>query len=259
TVSEAMRRLRSGLALEGRPVGVFLFLGPTGVGKTETAKALANVYFGKDEALVRFDMSEYQEPSTSTRLIDEVTEQVYNHPFSLILLDEFEKAYPSILDIFLSIFEDGRLTDTSGRTISFENTIIIATSNAGAEIIREGVKNGRSLKTIKPELVELLQKNGVFKPELLNRFDAVILFEPLGKNEVEKVTALLLQKLTSVFEKKDIEFQFDKKAVQVIAAEGFDPSMGARPLRRFIQDHVEDLLSQKLLRGEVERGDIITL
>jgi len=271
TVAEAMRRLRSGLAMEGRPVGVFLFLGPTGVGKTETAKALATVYFGhevdkraqrpfgKEDAMIRFDMSEYQEAQAADRLIDELTTQVRNHPFSLILLDEFEKAFLSIRDIFLSVFEDGRLTDTTGRTVSFENTIIIATSNAGSQEIREGLKSGRNLEKLKPELLDMLQKEGIFKPELLNRFDAVVLFEPLGKKEIEQVCELLLQKIEGIFEKKDITFRFDKRAVAVIAKEGFDQTMGARPLRRFIQDHVEDLLSQKMLREEIDRGDIVVL
>lgn len=259
SVSEAMRRLRSGLALEGRPVGVFLFLGPTGVGKTETAKALADVYFGNEEHMMQFDMSEYQEQSWADRLIDSLSESVANYPFSLILLDEFEKAYPSILDLFLAVFEDGRLTDSKGRIVSFENTIIIATSNAGSELIREHVLEGVELAKLKPQILDTLQKEGLFKPELINRFDAVVLFEPLGEKEVKQVTMLLLQKLTALFVKKDIAFQFDEKAVGKIAKEGFDQTMGARPLRRFIQDHVEDLLSKKLLRDEIKRGDTVVL
>lgn len=259
TVSEAMRRLRSGLAFEGRPVGVFLFLGPTGVGKTETAKALSSVYFGSEDSMLRFDMSEYQDRSSADRLVGELTEKVRAHPFSLILLDEFEKAYYSLLDVFLGIFEDGRLTDLSGRTVSFDNTIIIATSNAGAEVIREGIQESVTLHALKPKLLDTLQRDGVFKPELLNRFDAIVLFEPLGEEEIAQVTKLLLEKVASVLGKKDITFTFDKKAIAKIALGGFDQTMGARPLRRFIQDHVENLLSQKLLRDEAKRGDTIVL
>ncbi|MBI2036536.1 ATP-dependent Clp protease ATP-binding subunit [Candidatus Microgenomates bacterium] len=259
TVSEALRRLRSGLAFEGRPSGVFLFLGPTGVGKTELAKALSEIYFNSEENMIRFDMSEYQESSSTSRLISELTEKVRTKPFSLILLDEFEKAYPSILDIFLSIFEDGRLTDLSGRTVSFVSTIIIATSNAGGEEIREAVGQGVALEALKSSLVNELLQNGVFKPELINRFDAVVLFKPLGEKEIEQVTALLLAKVAELLKNKDISFSFDDKAVSKIAREGFDQTMGARPLRRFIQDHVEDMLSQKLLRDEIKRGDTAVL
>ncbi len=259
TVSEALRRLRSGLSFEGRPSGVFLFLGPTGVGKTELAKALSEIYFNSEEAMIRFDMSEYQEAASTSRLISEMTEKVRTKPFSLILLDEFEKAYPSILDIFLSIFEDGRLTDLSGRTVSFANTIIIATSNAGGEAIREAMGQGIDIEALKPRLIDELLQKGVFKPELINRFDAVVLFKPLGEKEIEQVTTLLLAKVAELLKDKDITFKFDEKAVGKIAKEGFDQTMGARPLRRFIQDHVEDMLSQKLLRDEIKRGDTVIL
>lgn len=274
TVSEALRRLRAGITREGRPVGTFLFLGPTGVGKTETAKALAQVYFGSEGSMIRLDMSEYQHEDSIHRLLGgEFIENVIDRPFSLVLFDEFEKAHPNIRDVFLQVFEDGRLTDLKGRTVSFVNTIIIATSNAGSELIRERIltsggsrlklegteeRKKLDLKALVPELIDNLQRQGIFKTELFNRFDAIVVFEPLGEKEVREITKLLLNKVTDQLREKDITVSFDEKVVAKIAKEGFDPQFGARPLRRFIQDTIEDLLSRKILAQEIKRGSKVS-
>lgn len=258
TVSEALRRLRGGVAFEDRPVGTFLFLGPTGVGKTETVKTLARIYFGGEEAMLRFDMSEYQNEGSSDRLLDELVEKVLARPFSLVLLDEFEKAHSKILDLFLQVLEDGRLTDTAGRTASFANAIIISTSNAGAELIREKLGQGETLETLKPEIIDYLQRLNVFKPELVNRFDSVVLFEPLGEKEIAQVTKLILASLTKSMTEREISLHFGDSVIAKIAKEGFDIEFGARPIRRFIQDHIENLLADKILKQEVKRGDTVT-
>ncbi|MBI4079074.1 MAG: ATP-dependent Clp protease ATP-binding subunit [Candidatus Levybacteria bacterium] len=263
-VSQALRRLRAGIAFENRPIGTFLFLGPTGVGKTEVAKALAQMYFGSQDYMIRLDMGTYKDNSSINRLIGsapgmgeergELSEKVSAQPFSLVLLDEFEKAHSGIADAFLSIFDDGVLTDAKGRKISFVNTIIIATSNAGAEMIRQNIKAGQRLQEIKEKLLDELQKKGTFKPELLNRFDAIVLFEPLKKEHIEAVTAQLLQKITAKLAQQDITLAFDAKAIKKIATESYDQEYGARPIKRFIQDNIEDILSQKMLRQEITRG-----
>ncbi|MBI2074920.1 MAG: ATP-dependent Clp protease ATP-binding subunit [Candidatus Levybacteria bacterium] len=264
TVSQALRRLRVGISFENRPVGVFLFLGPTGVGKTELAKALASVYFKSEDRMITLDMGSYKDSVSVYRLIGsppgtsdqpgELTEKVRENPFSLILLDEFEKASSNILDVFLSIFEDGRLTDSKGRNISFANTIIIATSNAGSELIREKLGEGVDLQKLKPIILDELQKEGVFKPELLNRFDGVILFEPLGEKEIQEVSRLLLDRISKKLAEQEIEISFDEKVIAKIAKGGYDQQFGARPIRRFIQDNIEEMLSQKMLRNEIKRG-----
>ncbi|MCL5438552.1 MAG: ATP-dependent Clp protease ATP-binding subunit [Patescibacteria group bacterium] len=266
-IAEAIRRVRSGLANQNRPIS-FLFLGPTGVGKTETSKALASLYFGGEEKMIRLDMSEYQGEDGEKRLLGappgqgyekgELTEKVYDNPYSLVLLDEFEKANPKVLDLFLQVLEDGRLTDNKGKTVSFENSIIIATSNAGSEFIREQIENNIQInKEFQAKLLELLQTRGIFKPELLNRFDAVVVFKPLGEKEVIEITKLILNSVSKELLKQDITVNFDETIVQKIAKEGFDIQFGARPLRRFIQDNVEDLIAKKILNGEINRGSNI--
>lgn len=265
TLSQAMRRLRTGVVSEKKPVGVFLFLGPTGVGKTELARALTATYFGSEQKMIRIDMGAYKDSASLHRLIGnpdsdgggELTEKARANPFSLILLDEFEKADKSIIDVFLSIFEEGRADDAKGRPISFTNTIIIVTSNAGAELIREKVQLGVGLQSLKPQLLDTLQKEGVFKPELLNRFDAIVLFEPLKDENLQQVVKLALAKLTARVKDQDIALVFDDRVVGKIAKNGSDPQYGARPLHRYIQDTIEDMLSKKMLKNEVERGDTV--
>lgn len=261
-VSEGMRRLRSGLSTNKKPIS-FLFLGPTGVGKTATAKTLASLYFGENK-MIRLDMSEYGLDEGARRLLggfpDEegLTDKVYNQPFSLILLDEFEKAASSIQDLFLQVLDDGRLTDNKGRTVSFINTIILVTSNAASELIREEVKRGATVdKGFKVRLLDFLQEKGIFKPELLNRFDDIIVFKPLGTSEINKITKLMLDKLSKKLLEKDIVVNFDDKIIAKIVKEGFDEQFGARPIRRFIQDSIEDLIAKKMLKDEIKRGNKI--
>lgn len=266
-ISESIRRIRSGLSSGNKPIS-FLFLGPTGVGKTETAKALAALYFGGEERIIRLDMSEYVDEDGVRRLLGapvgeqgdgELTDKIKEHPFSLILLDEFEKAHPKILDLFLQVFDDGRLTDNKGKTISFGSSIIISTSNAGAEFIREEIQKGSLVdKNFQQRLLDLLQTKGIFKPELLNRFDAVIVFKPLGEKEAKEIVKLLLKDVEKKLLDKDIVVKFDNKIVEKIVKEGIDSQFGARPLRRFIQDNIEDMLAQKILKDEIKRGTNIT-
>ncbi len=263
-ISEAMRRIRSGMTTSERPIS-FLFLGPTGVGKTETAKALADFYYGGQKNMIRLDMSEYTDANGLKRLLGALpgegeergllTDKIHDNPASLVLLDEFEKAYPAIHNIFLQVLDDGRLTDNKGVTVSFRNAIIIATSNAGSEFIREAVEKGVPIdKSFEQQLLEQLQSQGIFKPELLNRFDDVITFKPLGTEQVTAVTKLVLQQLTKTMEKQDITLTFDDAVIEKIIREGYDKDFGARPLRRYIQDTVEDMIAQKRLTKEIDRG-----
>jgi len=264
-VSKALRRLRTGLSNKTKPVS-FLFLGPTGVGKTQTAKALASIYYKGEDNMIRFDMSEYSTDESVKRLLGGiegthgVTDAVFEHPFSLVLLDEFEKSSPKIIDLFLQVLDDGRLTDNAGKTISFADTIIIATSNAASEYIREEVNKKTAIdRNFQKELLEFLQKKEIFRPELLNRFDGIIVFKPLGKEEVLQIVELILGELSKKLLEKDITVNFDEKIIAKIASEGFNQEFGARPLKRFIQDKIEDLIAQKMLKDEVKRGDKINI
>ena len=269
SIAEAIRRLRTGVQQTTRPIS-FLFLGPTGVGKTETAKALGDLYFGGESNSIRLDMSEYANESGLARLLGalpgqgdergELTDKIHDHPASLVLLDEFEKAHPRILDLFLQVLEDGRLTDNKGKTVSFSNAIIIATSNAGSELIRESVKSGKPIdKAFEASLIENLQSNRIFKPELLNRFDDVVTFKPLSKENIQAIIKLELNKLIKALEAEDIKVSFDDTVIAKIAEEGIDDQFGARPLRRYIQNTIEDLIAKKKLKDEIGRGDKIQI
>jgi ATP-dependent Clp protease ATP-binding subunit ClpC len=265
-ISEAIRRLRTGLNVAEKPIS-FLFLGPTGVGKTETAKALADVYFGAGARLIRLDMSEFVGEEGAKKLLGSAPgegsekgelEMVYDNPNSLILLDEFEKADQAILNLFLQVLDDGRLTDNKGKTVSFANCIIIATSNAASEFIREEVAKGVQVdKQFQQNLVNFLETKGIFKPELLNRFDDIITFKPLGQAEIIQIVKLMLISVAKELAAKDIIVYFDEKIIAKIVNEGFDKDFGARPLRRFIQDGIEDILAQQILKDEIKRGDKI--
>ena len=266
-IASALRRIRSGITERKRPIGTFLFLGPTGVGKTETAKALAAVYFGAEERMIRLDMTEYQSADSINRLIGNVDTQteaqfaneVRANPFSIVVLDELEKAHPNILNLFLQVLDEGRLTDAFQKKVSFRNTIIIATSNAGSEFIREYVKSGQDTAVIQMKLFEHLLKGNTFKPEFMNRFDAIIVFKPLVQDEVKQVAALMLTDLKKRLEQKGYVFQLADDALEAIAQKGFDVDFGARAMRRFIQEHVENKIADKIIKGEYLEGDTITV
>jgi ATP-dependent Clp protease ATP-binding subunit ClpC len=266
-VAEAMRRVRSGIEVGQRPIS-FLFLGPTGVGKTETAKALADFYYHGQKNMIRLDMSEYNDEVGIKRLLGaapgegnergELTDKIKDNPASLVLLDEFEKANPKILDLFLQVLDDGRLTDNKGNTVSFRDAIIIATSNAGSEFIREEVEKGTPIdKAFQQKLLEYLQSNHLFKPELLNRFDGVITFKPLGSAQIRQVIRIMLQSVVKALEEQDIKVIFDDAVIEKIVQEGFDKEFGARPLRRYIQDNIEDIIAKEKLAQKLQRGQTI--
>ncbi len=260
-ISEALRRARTEITIRKGPIGTFLFLGPTGVGKTETCKALAEVYFGSEERMIRIDMSEFQKVDDIPRLIGGkgmdgiLTTQVRENPFSLVLLDEIEKAHPNILNLFLQILDEGYVTDGYGRKVNFKNTIIIGTSNAGAEIIWEDVRQDKKLDLIKEDLFAYLFKKGLFRPEFLNRFDAVIVYKPLEKHHLLEIAKLMFKRLAENLKKQEIELFVSPKALEKVVELGYNPAFGAREMRRVIQDKVENLLAVALLEGKIKRGD----
>jgi len=264
-VASSLRRARAQLKEGKRPIASFLFLGPTGVGKTELAKAVSQVYFGDEDYLVRVDMSEYQYPDSVRKMIGDVdgalgylTEAVRKKPFSLILLDEIEKAHPDILNLFLQLLDDGRLTDGQGRTISFTESIIIATSNIGALYIQEQIRAKTNINVIKQELIDN-QLNKYMRPELINRFDGIIVFKPLSEEDVLAITTLMLKKIKKNLGDKGINLKADKDGVAILAHEGYDPKFGARPLRRLLQDKIEDSIANKILGGELKRRDTVII
>ncbi len=264
-LANAMRRARAGIERGDKPIGSFMFLGPTGVGKTETARALAEIYFGSEAAMIRLDMSEYQEQNAVQKFIGApgesgmLTEAVREKPFTLLLFDELEKSHPQIRDLFLQMLDDGRLTDGKGRTIDFKNTIIIATSNAGAELIREALLRGTRQDVLKIELLDALQKGGVFRPEFLNRFDGIITFMPLTLEEVVQIIGLMIKRLEASLIKKDIRLELTEAAKIKLAKEGYSPVFGARQLERVIRERVENYLARVMLSGQAQRGSTIVL
>jgi ATP-dependent Clp protease ATP-binding subunit ClpC len=264
-ISEALRRARAEVTVRKGPIGSFLFLGPTGVGKTETAKALAEIYFGSEEKMIRLDMSEFQNLSDIERLLGGrgeeglLTTPVKERPFSLLLLDEFEKAHPKILNLFLQVFDEGHLTDGMGRKVSFKNTLIIATSNAGAEIIWEKLKETQRLEIVKEDLLLHLIQNKIFTPELLNRFDGVIVFKPLAKENLMKIAELLLGKIQKQLKEKEIDLVITEPLKEKIVELSFDPKFGAREMQRVIQDKVGNVLAKAILTGEIKRGNRIEI
>ncbi len=257
-VSDALRRSATGMSDDGRPIGSFLFVGPTGVGKTELAKTLTEVYFKTEGAFLRFDMSEYQNPESIVRLIGGpgegglLTEAVRSRPYALLLLDEFEKANDKILTLFLQVLDDGRLTDGAGRTIDFENTIIIATSNAGSLLIAQGLQSGKSLDEIDKQVNDELLK--VLKPELVNRFDDIVIFKPLSSQDLQKIVTLKLQSLQNNLKSKGYLVEFSPELVAELGKRGFDPVLGARPLRRLMQDTLEANFSKLILENKLVKG-----
>jgi len=268
-VAEAIRRSRAGLGDPNRPVGSFLFLGPTGVGKTELARALAEALFGDENVMLRFDMSEFQERHTVSRLVGappgyvgyeeagQLTEQVRRRPYSVLLFDEIEKAHPDVFNILLQILDDGRLTDAQGRTVDFKHSVVIMTSNLGADRIQQFAREGGDFDQLKDELMQVLRQS--FRPEFINRIDEIIVFRALDDRQLAQITRLLLDKLARRLRAQHIEVEFTDSAVELLAHEGFDPEFGARPLRRTIQRLVENELSRMVLSGAVNEGDRITV
>jgi ATP-dependent Clp protease ATP-binding subunit ClpC len=259
-IATALREYRSGLARKGGPIASFLFVGPTGVGKTELAKIVADIQFGSEKMMTRFDMTEYQDKASFIRFIGSpdgetrgaLTDAVIEKPYSLILLDEFEKAYPDILNLFLQVLDDGRLTDSLGRVVDFTNTIIIATSNAHSDLINESLSKGESMadigEYIKKRLVD------VFKPELINRFSKIVVFKNLGTKELASIVGLHLAELSATAKVHGIHLTFDEAAVAEIAKRGYDPAFGARPLRRVIEEVIRAPLASEMLTKRIAKG-----
>jgi len=261
-ISNALRRARSGLVNPGRPLGSFLFLGPTGVGKTETTKALAEAFFGSEGKIVRLDMSEYKAADAMDKLIGSfssgrsgvLSSALRDHPYGVLLLDEFEKASREVLDLFLQVLDEGFFSDAGGKRVSARNLIIIATSNAGADLIWEFLKEGGDLLSRKDEIVDALVKSGIFKPELLNRFDGVILFHPIAGEHLRDVAKLMLERLVKRLQEKGIELVINDALVDYLMKFGSDPKFGARPMNRAIQDKVEQVIADKMIKGEIKAG-----
>jgi ATP-dependent Clp protease ATP-binding subunit ClpB len=265
-VSNAIRRSRAGLSDPKRPIGSFIFLGPTGVGKTELARALAEFLFDDEHALARIDMSEYMEKHAVSRLIGappgyvgyeeggQLTEQVRRRPYAVILFDEIEKAHPDVFNILLQIMDDGRLTDGKGRTVDFRNTVIIMTSNIGSTYLQADTMRTAEEFAAASKLV-MNALHGHFKPEFLNRVDDVIVFRPLGREQLVKIIELRLEDVRRLLADRKISLELTEAAKDVIFTEGFDPNFGARPLKRAIQKLVQDPLALKILDGEVLHGD----
>lgn len=275
-VARAIRRARSGLKDPTRPIGSFMFLGPTGVGKTELAKALAEAMFGTEDAMIRVDMSEYMEKFSTSRLIGaapgyvgydeggQLTEKVRNKPYSVVLLDEVEKAHPDVFNILLQVLDDGYLTDAKGRRVDFRNTILIMTSNIGATALRDeknvgfGAKQpGQDFKSMQSRMLEELKK--AFRPEFLNRIDETVVFHSLGKKELHEIVKIMAKTVLRRLADQDINVKITPAGINAIAKAGFDPEYGARPIRRALQRDIEDKLSELLLTGQLKTGDTVTI
>lgn len=265
-IANALRRARADIRSKNRPISNFLFLGPTGVGKTELAKTIAEVYFGGEQRMIRVDMSEYQDRSGIYRLIGQpgqqgsglLTEAVRQNPFSLVLLDELEKADKDVLNLFLQVFDDGRLTDSVGRVIDFTNCIIIATSNAGTEYASRELASGKPLEDVRQALIrdELKQ---YYRPEFLNRFDGIVLFKPLTRDETKHIAEFMLKRVGKDLEARGVFLRVEPAALDALADVGFDPQFGARPMRRAIQEHVENKLAEMVLSGKLNRRDTVVI
>ncbi|HEY4413141.1 MAG TPA: AAA family ATPase, partial [Gaiellaceae bacterium] len=268
-IAEAVRRSRAGLGDPNRPVGSFLFLGPTGVGKTELARALADALFGDESLMVRFDMSEFQERHTVSRLVGappgyvgyeeagQLTEQMRRRPYSVLLFDEIEKAHADVFNILLQILDDGRLTDAQGRTVDFKHAVVIMTSNLGAHLIQDAARTETDYEDLKDTLMDVLRQS--FRPEFINRIDEIIIFRSLTTEQIADITRLLLDRLARRLRAQHIEVEFTEEAVAFLAEEGYYPEYGARPLRRTIQRLVENELSTMVLGGELEPGSKVTV
>ena len=275
-VSKAIRRARSGLKDPTRPIGSFMFLGPTGVGKTELAKALAEAMFGSEDSMIRIDMSEYMEKYTTSRLIGsppgyvgydeggQLTEKVRNNPYSVVLLDEVEKAHNDVFNILLQVLDDGFLTDSKGRKVDFRNTIIIMTSNLGATALRDEKSVGFGAKDVSDDYEAMAAKvretlKKTFRPEFLNRLDETVVFHSLNKEEIHQIVKLMAKNIIERIKEQNINLKITPAAIDIVAEAGFDAEYGARPIRRVLQDKIEDLLSEELLAGNIETGATVTI
>ena len=269
-VSDAIIRSKAGIKDPSKPIGSFLFLGPTGVGKTELAKTLAEALFDNEQNMVRIDMSEYMEKYSVSRLIGappgyvgydeggQLTEAVRRKPYSVVLFDEVEKAHPDVFNVLLQVLDDGRITDSQGRTVDFKNTILIMTSNIGSPYLLDGIDEKGD---IKPEAQEQVMNDlrGHFRPEFLNRMDEIIMFKPLTKDNVGKIVDLMVKELSDRLADQELSLELTDAAKQMVVDNGYDPVYGARPLKRYLQNYVETLTAKKILSGDVHAGDTIVL
>jgi ATP-dependent Clp protease ATP-binding subunit ClpB len=278
-VADAVRRSRAGLQDPRRPIGSFIFLGTTGVGKTELAKTLANFLFNDEDAMVRIDMSEYQERHAVSRLIGappgyvgydeggQLTEAVRRKPYSVVLLDEIEKAHPDVFNTLLQVLDDGRLTDSKGRLVNFKNTIIIMTSNTGSHLIRDNFaklyEEGNTLsefdiiESTKDEVFDLLKQS--VRPEFLNRIDEVVMFRPLSKADMRSITDIQFANIQQLLKEQDIHLDAPTNVLDTLAEIGFDPEFGARPLKRVLQKRILNELSKEILAGKISKGAVVTM
>ncbi|MCD6420137.1 MAG: AAA family ATPase, partial [Synergistetes bacterium] len=268
-IADAIRRARAGISDVSRPLGSFIFIGPTGVGKTELAKALAEALFDTEKAMIRIDMSEYMEKFSVSRLIGappgyvgyeeggQLTEAVRKRPYSVVLLDEIEKAHHDVFNILLQILDDGRLTDSQGHTVDFKNTVIIMTSNLGSEYIQKLQEEGTDFEVVRRKVLDVLR--GHFRPEFLNRIDEIIVFHPLDRGHMEKIIELIMKNLNKRLEEKKIRIELDDTVKELLLEEGFDPVYGARPLRRVIQRRIENPLARAILSGSISSGHVVLI
>ena len=266
SIAKSMRRGRTDVAVSQKPLGSFLFLGPTGVGKTETAKTLARLYFGAEDKMIRFDMSQYQDEgvsrligSTQSNQSGELLQKITDNPFSVLLLDEIEKADRKVQNLFLTLLDEGYIEDNTGHHLDCKNLIVIATSNAGGEFIRETVLKGQNTTPLKDAVLEFVQKNDIFSPEFLNRFDNVVVFTPLSEGHLREVTRLMLQKLNKRLEKHQISVKITGDLIRSLVAIGHDPVFGARAIGRTIADQIEDQIAQRIIKGDLKKGEEIEI
>ena len=265
-VANALRRARAGVRNQNRPIGTFLFLGPTGVGKTELAKALAEVYFNGEDNLIRLDLNEYVNIDDVNRLIADaaddprsLTAQVMKKPFSVVLIDEIEKAHPNVLTALLQVLDEGILRDIKNREVSFRDTIIIATSNAGADKIREIVERGYDISKYEDSIVNNLISTNQFRPEFLNRFDEITIFKPLSESDLLQIVDLMIAGVNKTLASQKIKVSIMDDAKRILVSAGYDPRLGARPMRRIIQKVVENTVAKKMLSGEAAAGSEIII